>query len=236
MAGQDTGANVSTTVLVRPHLLTNLCRCDAEPGALADYILALLKHSAPEAELRKELATQLEEFLEKGAEQSPSFPSQTFTPLNTSEGPPFIDTLFTAIRTKSYMPYSATSPPSGQASSSSAQASDIGIPIPLDALLAPTSPSDRGRKRSLEQDDREQRPMKGPRLGEGGQFQRYGRGSWGAQEGRGGRMMMTGRADFMDGGMGTTDMGASGSMMNGRGAYRPPEQKRGICRDYHSES
>ena len=40
--------------------------CDAEPGALADYILALLKHSAPEVELRKELLSQLEEFLEKG--------------------------------------------------------------------------------------------------------------------------------------------------------------------------
>jgi len=44
-----------------------LFRCDADPSALADYILALLKHNGPEAELRKELATQLDEFLEKGA-------------------------------------------------------------------------------------------------------------------------------------------------------------------------
>ncbi|KAK7694451.1 hypothetical protein QCA50_001637 [Cerrena zonata] len=63
--------------------------CDAEPGALADYILALLKHSAPETELRKELMSQLEEFLEK-------------------ECSPFIDTLFTALRTKSYLPTSPT--------------------------------------------------------------------------------------------------------------------------------
>ena len=42
-------------------------RCDAEPGALADYILALLKHYAAENELRAELGTKLEEFLEKGA-------------------------------------------------------------------------------------------------------------------------------------------------------------------------
>lgn len=42
-------------------------RCDADPAALADYILALLKHNGPEAELRKELASQLDEFLEKGA-------------------------------------------------------------------------------------------------------------------------------------------------------------------------
>ena len=41
-------------------------RCDAEPGALADYILALLKHNAPEHEMRQELAVQLDEFLEKG--------------------------------------------------------------------------------------------------------------------------------------------------------------------------
>jgi len=41
-------------------------RCDAEPGALADYILALLRHNAPEVEMRKELFVQLEEFLEKG--------------------------------------------------------------------------------------------------------------------------------------------------------------------------
>ena len=44
-----------------------LFRCDADPSALADYILALLKHNGPEAEMRKELATQLDEFLEKGA-------------------------------------------------------------------------------------------------------------------------------------------------------------------------
>jgi hypothetical protein len=42
-------------------------RCDAEPGALADYILALLKHNVSEPEMRKELLIQLDEFLEKGA-------------------------------------------------------------------------------------------------------------------------------------------------------------------------
>ena len=41
-------------------------RCDAEPGALADYILALLRHNVPESEMRTELAAQLDEFLEKG--------------------------------------------------------------------------------------------------------------------------------------------------------------------------
>ncbi|KAH9950510.1 hypothetical protein B0H21DRAFT_723637 [Amylocystis lapponica] len=204
--------------------------CDAEPGALADYILALLKHNAPESELRKELAGQLEEFLEK-------------------EGPPFIDTLFTALRTKSYLPYSATTPSSGYASSS-AQSIDTGIPIPLDALLSPsipTSPS-RGRKRSIDHDDRDSRPpAKGPRLSEG-QFSRYGRNdarpAWGARPERTGRMNFSGRADYMDGGLngvnGGMDAGMAGGMngaghMNGRPGhtYHPPD-RRGICRDYHN--
>lgn len=43
-----------------------LHRCDADPEALADYVLALLKHDAAEPELRKMFVNQLEEFLEKG--------------------------------------------------------------------------------------------------------------------------------------------------------------------------
>ena len=41
-------------------------RCDAEPEALATYVLALLKHDAPEHELRKEVTRQLDEFFEDG--------------------------------------------------------------------------------------------------------------------------------------------------------------------------
>lgn len=48
------------------------------------------------------------------------------------------------------------------------------------------------------------------------------------------------RADSMDGGMGGMPMGMNGGAMgmNGRGGqnYRPPDQRRGICRDYHSAS
>jgi len=69
LAHQDSRANVSSSTtpshsLRRVYLLF---RCDADPSALADYILALLKHNAPESELRKDLTAQLEEFLEKGA-------------------------------------------------------------------------------------------------------------------------------------------------------------------------
>jgi RNA-binding protein 26 len=146
----------------------------------------------------------------------------------------FIDTLFTALRTKSYVPYSALSPPATAAASSSTTPQDGGIPIPFDALMTSdeSESPDRRRKRSHEYDDSDLRPTKGPRLHNDGQL-RHGRGF--SRE-RGGRMMMSGRADYMDGGMnGAMEMGM-GSMMNGRGTYRPPDRGRGICRDYHSTS
>ncbi|GJE85947.1 hypothetical protein PsYK624_020270 [Phanerochaete sordida] len=192
--------------------------CDAEPGALADYILALLKHNAPESELRQEINAQLEEFLEK-------------------ETSSFIDTLFTALRTKSYLPYSAPSPPAGTDASSSTAVPDGGIPIPLDGLIpsADGDSPDRRRKRGLEFDDGDFRPAKGPRLHDDGQFPRPVRGGFAGRGDRGGRMMIAGRADYMDGGMnGAMDMGMGGGTMNGRGAYRPPDRGRGICRDYHN--
>lgn len=49
---------------------TICCRCDAEPNALGDYILALMRHDVGEAEMRKELSSQLEEFLERGMSNS----------------------------------------------------------------------------------------------------------------------------------------------------------------------
>ncbi|CAK5279976.1 unnamed protein product [Mycena citricolor] len=123
-------------------------RCDAEPGALADYILALLKHNVPEPEMRKELTAQLEEFLEK-------------------ECPRFIDTLFTALRTKSYLPYSVDS------------SSGIGIPIPVGG-----SSVERSRKRGLEDAEMDgQGPAKGPRLSNEGQFSRYSNGRGGPATG-----------------------------------------------------
>ena len=167
--------------------------------------------------------------------------------LDNVEGPSFVNTLFTALRSKSYIPYSAA-PSSSSNYASASTSADGGIPIPLDGLLN-TSPqaSERGRKRGAENDDYDAHgPSKGPRLNQEGQFSRYGRGdgrsSWGGRGERGGRMNMPGRADFMDGGMAGMDMGmgANGAMgmgMNGRNGqnYRPPDQRRGICRDYHSE-
>ncbi|KXN84792.1 hypothetical protein AN958_12086 [Leucoagaricus sp. SymC.cos] len=201
-----------------PHLKPWLVRtlepiCDAEPGALADYVLALLKHNASEPEMRKELLSQLDEFLEK-------------------ECPPFVDTLFTVLRTKSYLPYAAEPEPS-------TKTVDNGIPIPLDLITPPPADtgSDRSRKRSIEADDRDDRPSaKGPRLNSQGHFSRYGGQSSGQWEGRGDEGRGRG---YANGGMDGYNMHMMGGMghMNGdrrSQSYQPPGQKRGICRDYHN--
>ncbi|KII93454.1 hypothetical protein PLICRDRAFT_131242 [Plicaturopsis crispa FD-325 SS-3] len=207
----------STVTHLKPWLVRALEPiCDAEPGALAEYILALLTHDTPESDMRREFVEQLEEFLEK-------------------ETNAFIDTLFTVLRTKSYLPYAAATEPTP----TEPQTMDTGIPIPLDAFMAPaatsTSPN-RGQKRNLDNDERDGRPpAKGPRLSNDGNFSRYqnGRGGMG-QWGSGGRGRgMNGHGEGPSHlGMGV-DMNGMG--MNGRSqAYAPPDPKRGICRDYHN--
>ncbi|KAJ7655070.1 hypothetical protein DFH06DRAFT_489633 [Mycena polygramma] len=207
----------ATGIHLKPWLVRTLEPiCDAEPGALADYILALLKHNVPEAEMRKELTLQLDEFLEK-------------------ECPPFIETLFTVLRTKSYLPYGAS--PSSAFPPGSA---DTGIPIPLGIHSSSVSP-DRTRKRSFDNDERDGRPpAKGPRLSSEGQFSRYSNGRGGGPDrstgGWGARVERPpvggGYRDSMSSGA----MGVNGGQMNGRRPqpYLPPDQKRGICRDYHN--
>lgn len=195
---------------------------------------------------------QLDEFLEKG----PLLCSCQYSRANSkpsAECSSFIDTLFTVLRTKSYLPYSAASPSS---SSFPSKSLDTGIPIPLDGLLSPSLPNapDRNLKRSIENDERDGRPpAKGPRLSTEGQFSRYtngqGRpdtrstGGWGGRQdrssGNGYRdgMEMYGNAMGIPAAM-MMAAGMNGQMgqMNGRHqqAYQPPDQKRGICRDYHS--
>ncbi|KAK7463811.1 hypothetical protein VKT23_005749 [Stygiomarasmius scandens] len=185
--------------------------CDAEPGALADYILALLKHNVPESEMRKELSLQLDEFLEK-------------------ECSPFIDTLFTALRTKSYLPYTSSS------DDMSPKSLDTGIPIPLDGLLSPSIPTSpgNGRKRSLDSEDRDDRPpAKGQRLNTDGQFSRYGGG-----RGSGSDFRSTGgwnnRGRVQGNFYGTPHgMNGTGNSSN-RPSYQPPDHQRRVCRDYYN--
>ncbi|TEB39295.1 hypothetical protein FA13DRAFT_1751719 [Coprinellus micaceus] len=202
-----------------PHLKPWLSRtlepiCDAEPNALADYILALLKHNVPESEMKKELISQLEEFLE-------------------SECGPFVETLFTALRTKSYLPYAPPSPPQ--------QSGDEGVSKPFDTIMAGAAgpSSERTRKRSSSSDGRDGRPRKGPRLSNDVEFagHGWGGGGWDGQQQFG---------EFSPGGMegfgiplGPMGMGMPVNGMPQMGSrhpqgYQPPGQKRGICRDYHN--
>ncbi|OCB88593.1 hypothetical protein A7U60_g4296 [Sanghuangporus baumii] len=175
--------------------------CDAEPDALATYVLALLKHETTESDLREELVKQLDEFFEDGATG-------------------FVDTLFAALRSKSYIPYT-TSPSSFPPSSNSSQ--DVGIPIPLDALMSPSSTSPgrgRGTKRAHDGDDRDTRgPPKGPRLSNEGYFARqtngYSTDNWqqGSDMFKGDAMNSVGQNGFLQ----------------GQRVMLP----KGVCRDYH---
>lgn len=162
-----------------------------------------------------------------------------FDRYHIAECPSFIDTLFTVLRTKSYLPYATTSTPIFPTTTPSV---DTGIPIPLDGLISPSIPtqSERTRKRSMEHDEHDGRPpSKGPRLSGDGQS-RYmnGRGDGRGWQGRGDGPVNEGHIGTGMMGMGM-DMDGAGGMayMNGRRsqAYRPPDLRRGVCRDYHSK-
>ena len=239
----------STTSIFRLGFLRELCslfgrlgicfRCDAEPGALGDYILALLKHNTSEPDLRVELGTQLEEFLEKGACPHSCFPSNMFHSLNyrafrhLAETQHFINLLFNALRSKSYLPYNTSPPPTptqprNNSNPSAIRPNGVGIPIPLEVLpTGPSNPPSNPRKRGLDNPSDDHEFRKGPRLSNDPGFPRPVRGGRGQWDSRGG-----GRG--RDGGFGEPS-GLHGG--NRPQQYRPPDQaKRGICRDYHSES
>lgn len=46
--------------------LFSICRCDADPSALAKYVLALVKKDKSEKELKALCVDQLDVFLQKG--------------------------------------------------------------------------------------------------------------------------------------------------------------------------
>lgn len=50
----------------------SLTRCDADPSALANYVVALVKKDKPEKELKAFCADQLDVFLQKGNDYGPS--------------------------------------------------------------------------------------------------------------------------------------------------------------------
>ncbi|CAE6421778.1 unnamed protein product [Rhizoctonia solani] len=202
---------------LRPWLVKNLEPiCDAEPDVLSNYVLALLKHEAPESELKETFRKQLNDFLD-------------------NETSKFVDDLFAAIKSKSYKtpkpiptgPKSATGPSSTAPVASSSSSKDGGIPIPIDALLSSKSDG-RGTKRRLDSDggpgDQEERsPPKGPRLRDSAvsRYEPYPR----SENGRGYHDRDRDRDRGRDR---DRDRGANGAgRSDGRDTRRQP------CRDYH---
>jgi RNA-binding protein 26 len=143
----------------------------------------------------------------------------------------FINLLFNAIRSQSYLPYNTSPPPTptqpyNNSNPSAPTLNGGGIPIPLDPFAAGPSNALNPRKRGLDNPPDEHDHRKGPRLSTDPGHPGRGRGGRGQRDGRGG-----GRG--RDGGPGEPSGEYGGNRPQ---QYRPPDQmKRGICRDYHSE-
>ena len=141
--------------------LTVLYRSDAEPTALAKYILELLSmwSNDPESELKPRLVDLLTDFLQGGNFVTSSLWSMLTFSL-VAETSLFVDRLLATLRSKSFLPYTtASEPPSvGQNQSQTRQP--------------------RSRKRGLEQDEQDkaqERELKGPPKGPRLQFEKQTR-------------------------------------------------------------
>lgn len=60
-------------------MVLSLNRCDADPSALANYVVALVKKDKPEKELKAFCADQLDVFLQKGTVLSTTLSVQWFS-------------------------------------------------------------------------------------------------------------------------------------------------------------
>ena len=122
-------------------------RCEAEPGKLAKYVLALIKKDLPPSQLRESMKNNLDIFLH-------------------DQAAPFVDRLFETLENKSYMPQaspdSTTQPAAGAAAAAAAAA-----PVPPESARrrpAEPEPGARGRgdrrpdSRPRDRDDRPERP------------------------------------------------------------------------------
>lgn len=97
---------------------SNHCRCDADPSALARYVLALLKKDKPIRELTQCMLEQLDVFLGAGkfsidpvtlalTQRYPSWIASKISPPNGcilfSETKPFLDKLIAVIKSEEYI-------------------------------------------------------------------------------------------------------------------------------------
>ena len=103
----------------------------------------------------------------------------------------FINLLFNAIRSQSYLPYNTSPPPTSaqpynDPNPAPAASSSGTIPVPLGMLAPGPSNTFNPRKRGLDAPSDELEHRKGPRLSDGPGYPGRGRGGRGQWDGRGG--------------------------------------------------
>uniref|UniRef100_A0A915CCT3 RRM domain-containing protein n=4 Tax=Parascaris TaxID=6254 RepID=A0A915CCT3_PARUN len=126
--------------------------CDAEPAALAKYVLALLRKDKPEPELMEFCIEQLDVFLQTKAR-------------------PFVEKLFAVIRDRSYLP---TPPPGSTVSSMQPQSAPSGSALSRGSIENRKKDIDE-RKELRERDTREEEKKRSAALPEKEKEQRKGR-------------------------------------------------------------
>ncbi|KAF0303852.1 RNA-binding protein 26 [Amphibalanus amphitrite] len=100
--------------------------CDAEPGKLAKYVLALIKKDMPPQQLRESMKNNLDIFLH-------------------DQAAPFVDRLFETLETKSYMPQAS---PDSTTQAAAGVSGTAAAPVPADsARRRVTEPEGTGRGR-----------------------------------------------------------------------------------------
>ena len=144
--------------------------CDADPAALAKYVVALVKKDKPTEELKDICVDQLEVFLSGGkiltqdslwkrlilltiridnfihflqylSNETTSFFSETGT---------FVNTLFEALATSSYIPQPLAEPNPGPIASSA----PLPKAVPSQSAPNSTTPQEKPRKSSISEDSR----------------------------------------------------------------------------------
>ncbi|XP_043219618.1 RNA-binding protein 26-like isoform X1 [Amphibalanus amphitrite] len=119
--------------------------CDAEPGKLAKYVLALIKKDMPPQQLRESMKNNLDIFLH-------------------DQAAPFVDRLFETLETKSYMPQAS---PDSTTQAAAGVSGTAAAPVPADsARRRVTEPEGTGRgrgdrrpsSRPRDRDERAERP------------------------------------------------------------------------------
>lgn len=95
-------------------------RCDADPAALAKYVLALAKKEKPESELRGAMCDQLDVFLQQ-------------------ETKGFVDKLFVTLETKSYLQSNPEPPSILPESAASTEQANTGVTNGQNLVIPPVS-------------------------------------------------------------------------------------------------